>query len=55
MDDDVREAAAALARLVAAIEAGELTASAGLVAQLRGAIVALEQLPPHTSVRNTDV
>ena len=55
VDDDVREAAAALARLVAAIEAGELTASEGLVAQLRGAVLALEQLPPRTSVRDTDV
>jgi hypothetical protein len=41
---DLKEAAAILRKLVAAIESDELTAPALLVARIEGAIVALEVL-----------
>jgi hypothetical protein len=41
-DRTVTEVAVSMRRLVAAIEAGELSCSVGYLARLRGAVVALE-------------
>lgn len=41
---DVAATATGLRRLLAAIEAGELTASAGAIARLEGAVLALEEV-----------
>jgi hypothetical protein len=46
-----KEAATVLRRIVAAVERGELTASASFIAFLKGAATALEGLPNRTRKR----
>lgn len=46
---DVAATATGLRRLLAAIEAGELTATAGAVARLEGAVLALEEVARRQS------
>jgi hypothetical protein len=41
-EDDVAQAAAAIRRLLAAVEDGPLTADSGLIARLEGALLALD-------------
>lgn len=54
-DQDVRAASAGLRKLLAAVEAGEVTATADERAHLAGALSVLEQLGSAKGVRATDV
>lgn len=48
--DDRKHARTVLARLVAAVEAGELTAGPVMLAGLRGSVAALDGLTSHPRI-----